>query len=199
MKRKLFLIAALTLLGGTRMKAQTFDEADLVGIWTRSEPMQPVDKYLISVDKLDLRVGVRTYTYSDGDTYTSYSSGFFQGQWNTNDGIISEWEDFDNKVLEEFSITNGDKLHLQFDGWPITLIFKIAKLTSSELVIQPLGSDNLIFFNKTSGATASINHAKTSSTSVTTTYNINGQRRHGKLKGINIVKTGNTVYKELAK
>ena len=178
--KKLLLMLVAVLVSSLSLQAQAFDEANLVGKWERSAAMLPVDNYLVSIDTL-------------------YASGVFYGQWQ---GAISD-SDYEEKLADEynatwildFSITNGDKLHIGLAD-DFTLIFKIVSLTPTELIIQPLGSSNQIRFQKKSTLT-DINAAKISSLpGGSTIYDMTGKKLSKKNKGVNIIKPNNgAAYK----
>lgn len=201
--KKLLLMSVVVLVSSLSLQAQNFDEANLVGKWERSTAMLPVDNYLVSIDTLYLGNNMWSYKENDGNTETRYASGIFYGQWQ---GAISNgnYEDkladnYNTTWVLDFSITNGDKLHIGLSD-DFTLIFKILSLTSTELVIQPLGSSNQIRFQKISNPTG-INSAKISSLSGgSTIYDMTGKKLSKKNKGVNIIKPNNgTAYKEIVK
>lgn len=201
--KKLLLMLVAVLVSSLSLQAQAFDEANLVGKWERSAAMLPVDNYLVSIDTLYFGNNIYSYKESDGNTDTRYASGVFYGQWQ---GAISDG-DYEEKLADEynatwildFSITNGDKLHIGLAD-DFTLIFKIVSLTPTELIIQPLGSSNQIRFQKKSTLT-DINAAKISSLpGGSTIYDMTGKKLSKKNKGVNIIKPNNgAAYKEIVR
>ena len=185
------------LVSSVSLQAQNFDEENLVGKWKRSAAMQPVDKYLVSIDSLFLGNGV--WAYNDGtDDTTEYLSGVFFGQWQGSEESHGDLADLYNVTrIRNFSITNGDKLHIGVYR-DFTLMFKIVSLTSTELVLQPFGSSNQIRFQKVS-TTSGINGAKVSSLQGDSAiYDVTGKKLSKKNKGLNIIKPENgAAYKEI--
>lgn len=201
--KKLSLLLAAVLVSSLPLLAQNFDEANLVGKWNRAATMLPVDNYLVSIDTLYFGNNIWSYKENDGNTETRYASGVFYGQWQgavNDDGYEDKFADNYNATwIRNFSITNGDKLHIGLSD-DFTLIFKIASLTPTELIIQPLGSSNQIRFQKVSNTTG-IYSAKVSSLSGgSTIYDMSGEKLSKKNKGLNIIKPSNgTAYKEIVK
>lgn len=201
--KNLLLMLAVVLVGSLPLQAQNFDETNLVGKWERSAVMQPVDNYLVSLDSLFFGNDVWSYTDNEGYADTRYASGIFYGQWQgaiSDGGYEDKFADHYNATwILDFSITNGDKLHIGLSD-DFTLIFKILTLTSTELVIQPLGSSNQIRFQKVSNSTG-INAAKVSSLYAgSTIYDMTGKQLSKKNKGVDIIKPNDgAAYKELIK
>jgi len=181
------------LVSSLSLQAQNFDEGNLVGKWERSAAMQPVDNYIVSIDTLYF--GTKEWIYeSSYGIHMRYASGVYYGQ---------SYVFFNPSWISDFSITNGDKLHIGLEPGSngcVTLIFKIVSLTPTELVIQPLGSSNQIRFQKKSTPT-SINAAKISTLSGDETiYDMTGTKLTKKNKGMNIIKPNNgAAYKEIVK
>ncbi len=181
------------------LQAQSFDEANLIGKWVRSAVMQPVDNYLVSIDSLWFGGGMWSYTRNDDDNlFQYYGCGKFYGQWQGKyyDPSESNLEDeYNTTLINDFSITNGDKLHITLGaGGDLTLIFKIISFTSTELVVQPLGSSNEIRFTKAANQSTGIKDARTSPyITVSTIYDISGKKLPKESKGVNIVKTDNGI------
>lgn len=190
--KKLLLMLVVMLVSSVSLQAQNFDEENLVGKWKRSAAMQPVDKYLVSIDSLFLGNGLWTYEEYGGTT--EYLSGVFYGQWQGSDDLADL---YNVTRIRNFSITNGNKLHIGVYR-DITLMFKIVSLTSTELVLQPFGSSNQIRFQKVS-TTSGINSAKVSSLQGDAAiYDVTGKKLSKKNKGLNIIKPANgAAYKEV--
>lgn len=202
MKKYLVLLISFVCIGAMQVKAQSFDEADLIGMWVRTSAMQSVDDNLISIDSLAFGVGMLSYTeevdYGEGiekRVHSNYADGLFFGQWQGSVDGESLSSLFNKATLSDFSITNGNKLHINIIG-EVTLIFRIVTLSSSSLVIQPLGTNNSIYFSKIRNTPSNIKDVTLSEDmKETAVYDINGRRIAKGQKGVNIVKTGGTVYK----
>ncbi len=188
-KMLLTVLCGMILCTGT-MKAQAFDEEALVGKWVRSTAMQPVDDYLISIDSLGL--GVKPWQYYNnhypGDLYNEYCNGVFWGSWQ---GYLDEYEgmayEYDAVRISDFSITNGNKLHISIID-DFTLIFKIVSLTDDELVVTPLGSSNTITFKKQDDATTSAKSLPASQKpGEYAVYDTEGVQQPTVGKGVNII------------
>lgn len=185
MKRTLLLFVCAIL--AITANAQNFDEADLVGTWTRTQAMAPVDQNLQSVDRLTLGQGLFTIIDADGDRDQDYSNGIFEGQFigqtiDTNTPLNI----YNTDRITNFAITNGNKLHIHI-GDDFNLIFKIVRLTSTEMVLQPLGSSNNIYFAKSSFTRVTSAEA-TNSPAKKSVYNLSGQQKDETARGINIIK-----------
>ncbi len=101
------------LLGISPASAQIFNERDFLGKWVRTESMQPVDDYLLSIDSLGFGNRVWTYIDEDGESEEAYASGFFSGRWK--DEKPNDMSSFNSTVLTGFSITHstgGEMLHI---------------------------------------------------------------------------------------
>ena len=191
--KKLLLMLVSVLVSSLSLQAQNFDEGNLVGKWERSAAMQPVDNYIVSIDSLYFGTKEWIFETSYG-IEMRYASGVYYGQ---------PYDFYNPTWISDFSITNGDKLHIGLESSSngcFTLIFKIVSLTPTELVIQPLGSSNQIRFQKKSTPT-SINAAKISTLSGDETiYDMTGTKLTKKNKGMNIIKPNNgAAYKEIVK
>lgn len=195
--KRILLIYVCALFTFICVNAQNYDEADLVGTWTRTQAMSPVDQYLQSVDRITLGQGVFNITEQDGTTYPFYGNGVFEGKWQgKSDGEDMDW--YNDVKITNFAITNGNKLHIHIID-DFNLIFKIVKLTSTELVLQPLGSNNDIYLTKSNNT--GVNSAKVAqSTAKETFYNLEGQQLDKAGEGINIIKPSNgKAYKVINK
>lgn len=201
-KMLLTVLCGMVVCAGT-MKAQAFDEEALVGKWVRTTAMQPVDDYLVSIDSLGL--GLKVWQYSNnhypGDLYKEYCNGVFWGSWQ---GEIDMGEDmsyeYDAARILDFSITNGDKLHIGIVD-DFTLVFKIVSLTDDELVVSPLGSSNTITFRKQDGAVTSAKSLRASQRQgKSAVYDTGGVQQPTVGKGVNIIrKSDGTTTKVLVK
>lgn len=197
---------AMVLASSMPLQAQSFDEANLIGRWVRSAVMQPVDNYLVSIDSLWFGGGMWSYTRSDNN-FQYYGCGKFCGLWQgkyyePGESDLAEY--YNTTLINDFSITNGNKLHITLgadEDVNFSLIFKIVSFTPTELVVQPLGSSNEIRFTKVANQPTSIKGARTSpNVTVPTIYDISGKKLPKENKGINIVKTDNgRAYKRLMK
>lgn len=205
MKKNILLIA-IAILSFVSANAQNYDEENLLGTWVRSQPMDPVNDYLLSIDTLTFCLSMYTYRMENGFIGSAYADGLFMGQWTTTKSInpYDSMKDrsfafYYNKVrMTNFAITNGNKLHINIMG-NFNLIFKIVSFTSDELVIQPLGSTNTIYFSK-ENATNGVKGITATKANKRSYYNINGQLTKAVARGLTIVKPSNgNAYKVINK
>lgn len=199
--KKTILLFFVAILGIASAKAQNYDEENLLGTWVRTRAMTAVDDYLLSVDTLIFNIGVNTWIDEDNDSHALYCNGVFKGQWSNKpieEPYSDSMADENYRDITNFAITNGNKLHIHF-GDDFNLIFKIVSFTSTSLTLQPLGTNNSIYFTKQSSTNGvkGITKNKAKSNSY---YNIEGQQTEGKGNGVTIVKPSNgSAYKVINK
>ena len=115
--------------------AQSYDERDLIGGWNLTKITGKLPLGIDSFKSVTFRDDIYREYYDDSNDYyyEDYASGIFR---NLNYFDVEEDEYIERDCLiEDFSICNNDKLHINLD-YDRTLRFVIIKLTTSEMLLQ---------------------------------------------------------------
>lgn len=199
--KKFYFVLFLIVCLGIEAKAQSFDEEDLMGYWVRTGEMAPIDDFILSIDSIALGTKMWVIWYYNDYEHQwgsdeRYSTGYFFGKWNEE---LIDRGGAGNDYVHDFFISNGNKLHISV-GDDFTLIFKILNLSTTEMVLQPLGSTNKITFKHVENFSTGINAPQmdTNTNNYKAIYNLQGQKLNRRSKGVNIIKPqGQKVRKEV--
>lgn len=182
MKKLLFTFFAAML--AIAASAQTFDESLLYGTWTLSEKTgaNDVTPLYHSIDEITFSDDIVYYThYSDGeeseDEYVGGVIKFVRSEKYQKYDHEDSYEGFDPEpyyeAVHDFSITNGDKLHILLDNDYPLIRLKIITLNESTLVVSNYSGTCTLTFAKS--ASAKVNTISATKTHSNKTYNLSGQ------------------------
>ena len=166
MRKILFL---MLLVSAVSVKAQTFDETDLIGTW--ETPGLAYSPYKI--------MSIESFTLGDAMYETEKSSkkscwsGFFKNltRVNYNNGE-EETRTYEKEQINDFFISNNNKLHIVQES--MTLHFIIEELTATTLKVKTYDGQSYSFTKDNSGSgVQSVNLIRSADGS---TYNLNGQK-----------------------
>ena len=166
MRKILFL---MLLVAAVSVKAQTFDETDLIGTW--ETPGLAYSPYKI--------MSIESFTLGDAmyETEKSYKksawSGFFKNitrvDYNNGEEVIKTSE---REQINDFFISNNNKLHIVQES--MTFHFIIEELTSTTLKVRTYDGQSYSF-TKASSSTG-VKAANMTRSADGATYNLSGQK-----------------------
>lgn len=192
--RKILFCAVLSLLCVLQVKAQSFNEELLEGVWKCTNEGEGYSEYVGRIK--EMRIG----HYIDEDSHgRSCVSGLIFFSWTKKMMELKKDDrnsnpDEEEKILD-FFITGNDRLHILV-GDDFSLHFKIIELNDKRMRLKtPKG---IMTFIKTITQVQNV-QASTDKVEMAR-YNINGQRLTHPEKGINIIKMNdNSSHKELVR
>jgi len=165
MKKYLFL---LLLLSAVSAKAQTFDEADLVGTWnTTGFAYAPFG--VTNIESMTL--GDALYPNEKGSA--SAWSGYFKNMTSVRVRNGEEkTKTAEVEQINDFFISNNNKLHIIQES--MTFHFIIEELTPTTLKVRTYDGQNYTFTKDNSSA--AVRSASMTRSADGSTYNLSGQR-----------------------
>lgn len=193
--RKILFCAVLSLLCVLQVKAQSFNEELLEGVWKCTNEGEVYNEYIGCIKEMQIGHHVAEFShgrllYVSGLIFFSWTKKMMElnkDDWNSN-------PDEKGKILDFFIIGN-DRLHIIVHD-KFSLHFKIIELNDKRMRLKtPKG---IMTFVKT---ITQVQNVQTSTDKVEMArYNINGQRLTHPEKGINIIKMNdNSSRKELVR
>ena len=164
MKKYLFL---LLLLSAVSAKAQTFDEADLVGTWNTTGLAYAPYK-ITNIESITLGDGM----YYSGKRDEAWC-GFFENitSVENRDGE-EETRIHEKEQINDFFISNNNKLHIIQES--MTFHFIIEELTPTTLKVRTYDGQSYTFTKDNSSA--AVRSASMTRSADGSTYNLSGQR-----------------------
>ena len=191
--KKSILIVLLTTIFSLNLHAQDYDEVNLLGLW-----------------ELESSEGVYFGFSVDGESSTPPSHMYFGRVTDISqlpsdpddDDIDDLWggylfDDTDRFVypVTDFLISNSNKLHIDIDG-EISFRFVIEELSDQKLRLKSYDGGFTATYKRVSSTTKVKEIATTDSTQEEY-YNLQGIQSRVPHKGINIVRRGSKVKKEI--
>lgn len=165
MKRLLLLLIIVSTID---IKAQTFDETQLLGTWKVEKITGTLPMQIISFDTLVLEEAMMVWdeNYDDKDWYPGLIKGILDGRDNHSVGPKDDY-------LLDFFISNGNKLHLIVND-EYSLRFVIEELTNTTLILNTYKGDGKITLMKENAA--GIRDVRQDKNSESSTYNLQGYK-----------------------
>ena len=192
--RKILFCSVLSILCVLQVKAQSFNEELLEGIWKCTNEGEVYNEYIGRIKEMQIGHFINEYT-----RHSSFHSGYIYFSWTKKMMELENGGRYSNpdreKYILDYFITGNDRLHILV-GDDFSLHFKIIELNDKRMRLKtPKG---IMTFVKTITQVQNV-QASTDKVEMAR-YNINGQRLVHPEKGINIIKMNdNSSRKELVR
>lgn len=192
--RKILFCALLSILCVLQVKAQSFNEELLEGIWKCTNEGEVYNEYIGRIKEMQIGHFINEYT-----RHSSFHSGYIYFSWTKKKMELGNDDRHSNpdeeKYILDYFITGNDRLHILV-GDDFSLHFKIIELNDKRMRLKT--SKGIMTFVKTITQVQNV-QASTDKVEMAR-YNINGQRLVHPEKGINIIKMNdNSSRKELVR
>ena len=158
-------MTVLLLVVSLGITAQTYDEAQLTGVWEPESVEGTLPHGILSIEQVCLGDTVRDISESEPNGIPC--SGLINMYMKNKPSEVLE------RYVPDFFITNNDKLHI-IVGDDYSLRFKIVELTDRTLVLKSYDGKCSITLEKV--GTTKVSEVRQQKPNSTAIYNLSGQR-----------------------
>lgn len=189
---KRFLFALVMLSGVMTVKAQQYDELDLLGTWTVTSQTGEISNTLKTFEKITFGETMMDYYHKNMDEWE------YQESFPVPVGVLFgsvESDDYKRPTnqVSDFFISNGNKLHILIvDKEELTMLFVIQRFTGEELVLTNYNGKCEITLTKS--VPTVVSNLSSTEREENEYYSLDGIKVSNPDKGIFVEKTGNSSH-----